>query len=38
MSKLDQEKDSFVKSIDIFKQNLEKIKKFTNLDHANEYA
>lgn len=38
MSKLDQEKDHFVKSIEIFKQNLEKIKKFNNLDHANEFA
>jgi len=38
MSKLDQEKEGFVKSIEVFKQNLEKIKKFTNLDHANEYA
>lgn len=27
-----------MKSIEVFKQNLEKIKKFTNLDHANEYA
>lgn len=38
MSKLDQEKDQFVKSIEVFKQNLEKIKKFNNLQHANEFA
>ena len=38
MSKLDQEKDHFIKSIDIFKQVIEKIKKFNNLDNANEFA
>jgi hypothetical protein len=38
MSKLDIEKDQFVKSIEVYKQNLEKIKKFNNLAHANEYA
>lgn len=38
MTKLDQDKEQFVKSIDVFKQNLEKIKKFTNLQHANEFA
>jgi len=38
MSKLDSEKEQFIKSIDGFKQNLEKIKKFSNLEHANEYA
>ena len=38
MSKLDQEKDNFMKSIEQYKQNLEKIKKFNDLYHANENA
>jgi hypothetical protein len=38
MSKLDQEKDQFVKSIEVFKHVLEKIKKFNNLEHANDFA
>lgn len=38
MSKLDSEKEQFVKSIDTFKQNLDKIKKFNNLENANEFA
>jgi hypothetical protein len=38
MSKLDQEKDIFIKSIEVFKQTLEKIKKFHSLDNANGFA
>lgn len=38
MSKLDSEKEQFIKSIDTFKQNLDKIKKFNNLENANEFA
>jgi hypothetical protein len=38
MSKLDQEKDFFIKSIEVFKQTLEKIKKFHSLDNANGFA
>ncbi len=37
-AKLESEKEQFIKSIEVFKQNLEKIKKFTNLEHANEFA
>ena len=37
-SKLEQERDLFIKSIEVYKQNLEKIKRFNNLDHANEFA
>lgn len=38
MSKLDQEKDSFVKSIEGFKQTLEKIKKFHKLEDATVFS
>jgi hypothetical protein len=38
MSKLDQEKDTFVKSIEGFKQTLEKIKKFHKLEDATVFS
>ena len=38
MSKLDQEKDAFVKSIEGFKQTLEKIKKFHKLEDATVFS
>lgn len=38
MSKLDQEKDVFIKSIEAYKQTLEKIKKFNNLENANDFS
>jgi hypothetical protein len=38
MSKLDQEKDVFIKSIEAYKQTLEKIKKFHNLENANDFS
>ena len=38
MSKLDQEKENFIKSIESYKQLLEKIKKFKDLQNANEFA
>lgn len=37
-NKLEQEKENFLKQIEQFKQILEKIKKFSDLNTSNEFA
>ena len=38
MNKLEQEKENFIKSIEQFQEQFKKIKKFSNLGAAKEYA
>lgn len=38
MSKLDQEKENFIKNIEQYKQHFEKIKKFNDLNAVNEFS
>lgn len=38
MTKLDQEKDNFFKSIEVYKETFSKIKQFNNLNNVGEYS
>jgi len=38
MTRLDTEKDQFMKSIELYKQHFEKIKKFSDLNTVDEFS
>jgi len=38
MTKLESDRENFFKSIELFKEKFEKIKKFNNLDTATEFS